>query len=63
MTWHTATVPTAALAALLARIRSHGGTVTGSRPEPAGVHVTWTSSWVDTDLDAFAPTTGPTVRQ
>jgi hypothetical protein len=41
MTWHTATVPTEALAALLARIRSGGGTIACSTPSTGGVRVTW----------------------
>lgn len=43
MNWHTATVPRQALAELLERIQSAGGTVACSRPGAAGVHVTWTT--------------------
>lgn len=49
MTWHTTVVPADALATLLASIRSHGGTVTGSRPDPEGIRVSWTTT-ADSDL-------------
>ncbi len=44
MTWHTTTVPADGLASLLARIRSLGGTLIGSRPQSDGVRVTWTTA-------------------
>jgi hypothetical protein len=56
MTWHTATVPAEGLAELLARVRRLGGTVTGSRPEPDGVHVTWTTA---SDEDVAGPAHRP----
>jgi hypothetical protein len=43
MRWHTATVPSEALASLLATIRSAGGTVACSTPCASGVRVTWTT--------------------
>jgi len=43
MTWRTATVPTDRLAALLASIRSDGGTVTSSHPDCGQVCVIWTT--------------------
>jgi hypothetical protein len=43
MTWHSATVPTERLAALLMTIRGTEGTVTSSEPQDDGVHVTWTT--------------------
>ena len=43
MTWHTATVPSEALASLLATIRSVGGTIACSTPGNGGVRVTWTT--------------------
>lgn len=43
MNWHYATVPPDELPTLLARIERTGGTVTCSKPEPDGVHLTWTS--------------------
>ncbi|WP_165821033.1 hypothetical protein [Nocardioides gansuensis] len=49
MTWHTTVVPTDALAPLLATIRTHGGTITNSRPDPNGIYVTWTTT-TDSDL-------------
>ncbi len=44
MTWHSTVVPAADLATLLDRIRDLGGTVTSSRPETGGTHVTWTTT-------------------
>lgn len=44
MTWHTATVPPDAFAALLARIERAGGTIACSRPGAGGVRVTWTTT-------------------
>ena len=44
MTWHTATVPPRDLVWMTGTIRALGGTVTGSRPEADGVHVTWTTT-------------------
>ncbi|MBA8802467.1 hypothetical protein FB382_000758 [Nocardioides ginsengisegetis] len=44
MTWHTATVPPTDLAAALASIQRVHGTVISSRPEPDGIHLTWTTS-------------------
>ena len=49
MTWHTTLVPAETLAPLLDRIRTHGGTITNSRPEPNGICVTWTTT-TDNDL-------------
>ncbi|WP_165821321.1 hypothetical protein [Nocardioides gansuensis] len=49
MTWHTTVVPAETLATLLARIRTRGGTVTNSRPDPDGICVTWTTT-TDRDL-------------
>ena len=43
MTWHSTTVPTDRLAALLMTIRGTGGTVTNSKPQVDGVRVTWTT--------------------
>jgi hypothetical protein len=43
MTWHIDVVPREGLAALLARIRSMGGTVACSMPDADGVRVTWTT--------------------
>jgi hypothetical protein len=43
MTWHTVVVAVERLAALLATIRTGGGTVTSCRPQPDGVCVTWTT--------------------
>lgn len=56
MTWHTATVPAQALASLLARIRSAGGTIACSMPGAHGVRVTWTTVSGDADLDTARPT-------
>lgn len=44
MTWHTATVPVRDLIWMTGTIRALGGTVTASRPEADGVHVTWTTN-------------------
>lgn len=44
MTWHTATVASRDVLWLINTIRALGGTVTGSRPEADGVHVTWTTT-------------------
>jgi hypothetical protein len=44
MTWHSATVLSDGLASLLTTIRSQGGTITSSQPQPHGVCVTWTTS-------------------
>jgi len=44
MIWHTATVPSDRLSALLTTISGTGGVVTSSRPESNGVQVTWTSA-------------------
>lgn len=41
MTWHSLTVPAEDLALLVAAITWGGGTVTGSRPCPDGVCVTY----------------------
>jgi hypothetical protein len=43
MNWHSATVPTERLAALLTTIRGTGGTVTNSQPQADRVRVTWTT--------------------
>lgn len=43
MTWHTATVATDRMAALLATIRSTGGTVTHCQPQTGVVRLTWTT--------------------
>ena len=48
MIWHTRFVPVDRLPAFLATIRRHGGTVTGSRPVPHGICLTWTAT---TDCD------------
>jgi hypothetical protein len=47
MTWHSATIPMDGLASLLTSIRSLGGTITSSRPQPSGVGVTWTTAVAD----------------
>ena len=51
MTWHSTVVPADRLGPLVDRIRDLGGTVTESRPESDGVHVTWTSPFGG-ELDA-----------
>ena len=51
MTWHTAIVPAEGLVALLARIRSLGGTIACCRPGTDGVRVTWTTASANGDLD------------
>ena len=43
MTWFTAIVAADRLAALLAKVRAAGGTVTSCRPQPDGLHLTWTT--------------------
>jgi hypothetical protein len=43
MRWNTVTVAADRLAAFLETIRRSGGTITSSRPQVDGVHVTWTS--------------------
>ena len=43
MTWNTVVVALDRLAALLATIRTSGGTITSSRPTAGGVAVTWTT--------------------
>ena len=43
MTWHSTVVPAADLVTLLDQVRDLGGTVTSSRPEIGGTHVTWTT--------------------
>lgn len=53
MIWHTATVPAEALASLLARIRSTGGTIACSSPGVHGVRVTWTTLSPDADHHAL----------
>ena len=46
MTWHHTTVSIELLDALVATIRTSGGLVTSSKPEPEGVLVTWeTPDW------------------
>lgn len=49
MTWHSTVVPADRLGSLVDRIRDFGGTVTSSRPEPDGVHVTWTTDTGELD--------------
>ncbi len=44
MTWHTATVPTDRMSALLRTIRSTGGTVTHCQPQKDCVRLTWTTT-------------------
>ena len=44
MTWNTVVVAMDRLAALLATIRTSGGTITSCRPEAGRVSVTWTST-------------------
>jgi hypothetical protein len=44
MTWHTVTVATDRLAALLTTIRSTGGTVRQCKPQTDGVQLTWTTT-------------------
>jgi len=41
MTWHSVTVPAAELHVLVVGIAGGGGTITSSRPCPAGVLVTY----------------------
>ena len=41
MTWHAVTVPAADLHLLVVAIAAGGGTITSSRPGPAGVRVTY----------------------
>ena len=41
MTWHTVTVPAVDLPLLVVAITGGGGTITSSRPCPAGVRVTY----------------------
>jgi hypothetical protein len=41
MTWHSVTVPAADLQLLVVAIAGGGGTITNSRPCPAGVRVTY----------------------
>ena len=41
MTWHSVTVPAAELHMLVVAIAGGGGTITSSRPCPAGVRVTY----------------------
>ncbi|RHW24903.1 hypothetical protein D0Z08_22130 [Nocardioides immobilis] len=43
MTWHSVTVPTEDLHLLVVAIAGGGGTITSSRPCPAGVRVTYVS--------------------
>ena len=50
MTWHSVTIPMDGLASLLTSIRSLGGTITSSRPQPSGVCVTWTTAATE-DVD------------
>jgi hypothetical protein len=52
MTWHIDIVPREGLAALLARIRSAGGTIACSMPGTDGVRVTWTSVLSDVESEA-----------
>lgn len=44
MNWYTATVATADLASLLARIRNMGGTIARTIPGADGIRVTWTTT-------------------
>ena len=44
MTWHTATVTTDRMTALLRIIRSTGGTVTHCQPQTDCVRLTWTTT-------------------
>ena len=43
MTWHTVTIPPADLATTLDAIQRVRGTVTSSKPERDGIHLTWTT--------------------
>ncbi len=43
MAWHSVTVPAADLHLLVVAIAGGGGTITSSRPCPAGVRVTYVS--------------------
>ena len=44
MTWHTATLPTDRMAALLTTIQRTGGTVRHYQPQTDGVRLTWTTT-------------------
>jgi hypothetical protein len=44
MTWHTVTITTDRMSALLTTIRSTGGTVTHCQPQTDGVRLTWTTT-------------------
>ena len=52
MTWHTVTVATDWMAALLTTIRSTGGTVTRCQPQADGVRLTWTTTTPSDHLQA-----------
>jgi hypothetical protein len=43
MTWHTVVVAIDRLTALMATIRTSGGTITSCRPDAGRVCVTWTT--------------------
>ena len=59
MTWHTVTIATDRMAALLTTIRSTGGTVTHCQPQTDGVRVTWTTTTPSDHRRLPIPAPGP----